>query len=194
MKTIITKKLSILLVAGLVSWPILAEDKVIADFDIDQYKNNLGGGIDAFDGNPDDPDHTCKISFDNKEKQGEEGYSLKIDYLLGENTKFNGVLIYLNGLDLTPYKKINFWIKGNKEAGFPKKFILELKTETGEKFNIGRVPVRKISSTWQKVSIPLDKFKLDDLKKGQLFAIVFEEQEVKIPKGTINIDNMTLSQ
>lgn len=181
-------------VIGLVSWSLLAEDKVIADFDIDKNTNNVGGGIDAFDGTPDDKLHTCKISFEKEIKRGDEGFSLKLDYSIGGKTHFNGVLIYLNGMDLTPYKKINFWIKGNKKAGFPKKFILELKTKTGDKVNIGRVPIRKISSAWLKVSVPISKFKLTDLKNGLLIAFVFDDKEVKRMKGSVYIDNVTLSK
>lgn len=61
----------------------------------------------------------------------------------------------LNGLDFFRYDRLVFWSKGDKEKGYPRAFLIELKNNIGE---VGRYYVTGINYRWQKIEIPLSKF------------------------------------
>ena len=60
--------------------PIPAKEVVIADFDSGDKPNNLGGNFGAWNKDPSDPTQWCKESFDNANKHGDKGFSMKLDY------------------------------------------------------------------------------------------------------------------
>jgi len=168
------------------------ENLIVADFNKGDKPSNIGGDFGSWEINPADKTQSCVISFSKDEKVGGEGYSLKIDYDVdSENPAWNGVWFKLNGIDVSGYKNLNFYIKGDKKRGFTKVIKLELKNEEGE---IGKYYLTDITENWKRYSIPIKNFiGITNFKKMKEFVIVFEDIKATKKVGTIYIDNIYFS-
>ena len=196
------KKFCFLIVAGcfiLSSISFSAENKeakeilMVADFNAGKKPSNIGGDFGSWDKDPKDTTQTCLISFSKKEKVGEKGYSLRIDYDVDSpNPAWNGAWFKLNGIDITPYKFLNISIKGDKKKGFTEVMKLELKNKEGE---VGIYYITGIEDKWKNFKIPLEEFiGITDFSKMSEFVIVFEDVKATKKKGTIYIDNIYFSK
>lgn len=166
---------------------------LIADFNKGEKPSNIGGDFGSWEKDPSDKTQSCIISFSKDTKVGDKGYSLRIDYdVESENPAWNGAWFKLNGIDVSKYKKLNLYIKGDKKRGFTKVIKLELKNEKGQ---VGKFYITDISEKWEKYSIPLDKFiGITDFSKMKEFVIVFEDIKTTKKTGTIYIDNIYFSK
>ncbi|MDI6642088.1 MAG: hypothetical protein QME68_07245, partial [Elusimicrobiota bacterium] len=142
-----------------------------------------------------------------------EGYSLKLDYDIDSaityfysstyildysaysivglatgvpHTAFNGFYFLLGGIDLSEYKFLVFYIRGDENKGYTRRFQVELKTlNQSSKFI-----VEGITNKWKRFVIPLGVFeRIDDWSNITELTIVFNEN-VTEKKGTLYFDNV----
>lgn len=200
-----------------------AESKILSvdDFDHQTFLNKLGGESYPWNVNPQDKSQGCVASFDSKIRVGETGSSLRLDYdidstltymrefpdtpyyiydydtdsIIGfasevPHTSYNGFYFLLNNANLKDYKYLIFYVKGDPLQGFTRKFIVELKNiDQADKFLVDGV-----SSSWQKVVIPLGMFKrIGEWRKMTELTIVFNENVTR-KTGTIYLDNIYFAQ
>ncbi|MQY53526.1 MAG: OmpA family protein [Firmicutes bacterium] len=163
----------------------------VADFDSGEKPNNLGGDFGAWDKDPTDLTQTCMDSFSSEVKYGDKGYSLKLTYDVDSpNPAYNGFWTKLQNQDLRGYKELVFFVKGDEGKGFTRRFKVELKNPT----QVGSFLVSGVTSEWQKVIVPLKKFKrITDWSKMTEFVIVFDDLTSNPKEGVIYIDDICFS-
>jgi len=200
-----------------------AESKILLvdDFDEQTFLNKLRGESYIWNVNPQDKSQGCGASFDSKIRVGETGSSLRLDYdidstltylrefpdtpyyiydydtdsIIGfareiPHTAYNGFYFLLNNANLKGYKYLIFYVKGDPLQGFTRKFIVELKNID----QTDRFLVDGVSPSWQKVVVPLGKFKrIGQWEKMTELTIVFNENVTR-KAGTIYIDNIYFAQ
>ena len=170
------------------------KELVIADFDTGDKPNNIGGDFGGWDKDPNDETQGTQMSFEPDDALGDPaGYAIRLDYDVDSpNPAYNGFWMKLNGEDATGYNTLNFYIKGDKNAGFTKRVKLELKDMTNKP---SPYIVTGITEAWKKVSIPFEKFRrITDWKSLNEFIVVFDDINSSPKTGTVYIDQVTLSQ
>ena len=165
------------------------EELVAANFNSGEKPNNLGGNFGAWNKDPSDPTQWCKEGFDNVTKRGDTGFAMKLDYSVDSpNPAYNGFWMMFPNLDASKYDAINFWVKGDPQAGYTTVFKIELKNSDKQ---TGRYYVSSVSDQWQEISIPLTEFKgLIDKTSLTEFVIVFEDRMASNKKGVLYIDDI----
>ncbi len=171
--------------------PVPLAKMVLDDFDRGSQVNNMGGFGNVFGGTG----GFCLRSYQKVSSGGageDSGSILKLVYNV--NNGYAGYYSKLNGLDLTKYQRITFFVKGAKGGE-----VFEV--ELGDGLGTYKLDVRDYlpygaSTTWQKVSIPLNAF--TDVKNWHQmqgnFAIVFE-QYLGIPtNSTLYVDNIAFEE
>lgn len=161
---------------------------VVDDFDSGSKPNKLGGDFGSWDKDPNDQTQGCQISFDSTVKHGDAGYGLKVDYdVESPNPAYNGFWMKLNNLDASKYKTLSFYAKGDSEKGFTSQFKVELKNKN----EVGKYMVTGLTDQWQKISIPLDKFRgLNDKTGLTEFVIVFDDINATEKYGALYVDDI----
>ena len=170
------------------------KELVIADFDTGDKPNNIGGDFGGWDKDPNDETQGTQMSFEPDDALGDPaGYAIRMDYDVDSpNPAYNGLWMKLNGEDATQYYTLNFYIKGDKNAGFTKRVKLELKDMTNKP---SPYIVTGISEQWKKVSVPFEKFRrITDWKSLNEIVFVFDDINSSPKTGTVYIDQVTLSQ
>ncbi len=160
---------------------------LVDDFDRGEKPNALGGDFGAWDKDPNDATQTCALSFDKGHAFGGVGYSLKLDYDVDSpNPAYNGLWSKLEGADLRSYKKLTFYVKGDKDTGYTKSFKLELKNGK----EVGQYVLKGVTDQWKRVSIPLSEFGLKDLRGMTEFVIVFDDASSDPKSGSVFLDEI----
>ena len=173
---------------------LAADELVIADFDTGDKPNNIGGDFGAWDKDPDDDSQGTQLTFEPDDALGDTaGYSARLDYDVDSpQPAYNGFWMKLNGENASKYNTLNFYVKGNAEAGFTNRVKVELKDMTNKP---SPYIVSGITNEWKKVSIPFEKFRrITDWGSLNEFVVVFDDINSNPKKGTIYIDNLTLSK
>lgn len=170
-----------------------SETLVVADFNSGEKPSNLGGNFGAWNKDPSDPTQWCKESFDKNARRGDKGFCMKLDYSVDSpNPAYNGFWMMLPNLDASKYDDLNFWVKGDTNAGYTTVFKIELKNANRQ---VGRYYVSNVSDQWQEVSIPLSELKgLIDKTALTEFVIVFEDRMATNKKGVIYIDDISFTK
>ena len=170
---------------------------MVADFNTCSKPNNVGGDFGAWNKDPADFTQGCFDSFVSTIKHGEEGCSIQLMYDVDSpNPAYNGFWMRLQGIDLSDYKALSFWVKGDETRGFTKVFKVELKNtkfswDRPSPGNIGRCYVTEVTKDWKEIVIPLDKFVgLEDRTSMHEFVIVFEDRIATKKEGAIYIDDI----
>jgi len=185
---------------------------LIDDFETAEFTNKLGGVNGVWTNNPNDKTAGCEASF----CEGDTGYSLRLDYDVDSaityffsptyildysaysvvglateipHTSFNGFYFLLQGIDLSEYKYLIFYARGDETKGYTRRFQIELKTPNQSSKYI----VDGITSKWKRFVIPLSAFeRIDNWKNITELTIVFNEN-VTEKKGTLYFDNFYFS-
>lgn len=165
-----------------------ASTLLVDDFDRGEKPNALGGDYGAWNKDEADPTQSCVNAFDKASAYGGVGYSLKLDYDVDSpNPAYNGFWMKLQGADVSAYKKLSFYIKGDTARGFSPKIKLELKNGK----EVGKYLLTGITDKWQRVSIPLSSFAgISDWSKLTEFVIVFDDLNSSPKVGTIYLDEI----
>ncbi len=161
---------------------------LVDDFDRGEKPNALGGDYGSWDKDPSDPTQRCTIAFDKSNAFGNAGYSLRLDYDVDSpNPAYNGFWMKLQNTNLTTYKTVSFYIKGDAARGFTPQIKVEIKNGS----EVGRYLLKGISDEWQKVSIPLKDFAgITEWNSMTEFVIVFDDITSTKKVGTIYIDEI----
>lgn len=139
----------------------------------------------------------------NDEKEAEEfGNILRVDYdvsIAEEDLPyanypvFNGIWFRLADSDLSDYDTLVFYVRGDSDSGFTRRFKVELKTNQGE---VAKFYVNDIGNSWRRVEIPIVMIKttsgkqLKSLQSMKELTVVFEKEEVTNKKGVLYLDNI----
>jgi len=163
----------------------------VADFDSGEKPNNLGGDFGAWNRDPTDLTQMCTDSFSSEVKHGDKGYSLKLTYDVDSpNPAYNGFWTKLENRNLKDYRELVFFVKGDEGKGFTKSFKVELKNPT----QVGSFLVSGVTSEWQKVAIPFQKFKgITDWTQMTEFVVVFDDLTSNPKEGIIYVDDIYFS-
>ena len=176
-----------LMVGGMSNAAILK----VADFDSGQKPNNLGGDFGAWNKDETDLSQMCIDSFSSEVKYGDKGYSLKLVYDVDSpNPAYNGFWTKLQNQNLSDYKELVFFVKGDEQKGFTPRFKVELKNPT----QVASFLVTGVTSEWQKVVIPFQKFKgITEWSQMTEFVIVFDDLTSNPKEGVIYVDDIYFS-
>jgi hypothetical protein len=167
----------------------------IDDFNTMKKVNSLMGTTGNWNINPLDNKQYCISSFDSANKLGKDGYSLRIDYDVltpqtynkdFPNTASNGYFSGLNGANLSKFKYLVMYIKGDEQLGYTKRLVVELKDRNATSKYI----LEGINGSWARFSIPLWEFKgIKDWTNMQELVITFDENVTK-KNGSIYVDDI----
>ncbi len=127
--------------------------KYVDNFDKGCSPNMIGGEIFV----KSYADNSIQISYDKEEALRNKGYSLKIRYdeiLANKNPE---VVIDLNKLDISAAEGLCFWIKGKNGVEKFDIILTDWKNQRTDALNSS--DLFNISKEWQKVKIPVEKFK-----------------------------------
>ena len=181
-----------LMCAALIGWggPAWAATLLIDDFDKGEKPNALGGDFGSWDKDPSDPTQKCTIAFDKENAFGGVGYSLRLNYDVDSpNPAYNGFWMKLQGTNISTYKKLSLYVKGDAGRGYTPQIKLELKNTKGE---VGRYLLKGLTDQWQQVSIPLKDFVgLSDWSSMTEFVVVFDDITSTKKVGTIYLDEIS---
>lgn len=164
---------------------------VMDDFNDGEKPNNVGGGSGIFQNNATCSDFIYNGNPDNV--YGREGYSLKLNYDVTNPDSYSGYWAALNGIDLSSYRYVSLWVKGETGGEI---FKVELKNNSASR-NKAYVYLTDylatgITTEWQKVLIPLRAFaNLGDWTNMKEFCITFENSANELhPSGTVYVDDI----
>ncbi len=136
---------------------------MIADFETGLLKNSLDGESGAWDTDPEDDSASCDAAIVEMEGAEHSAHALKLAYDVDSTTEDpaqNGFWTKLRNLDASVYDHLEFYIKGDAQAGFATKFRVEIKKYKDEKRIEklkGSYLIQNVTPEWQKISIPLNK-------------------------------------
>lgn len=173
------------------SGSLFADQLLVHDFDLGEKPSDNAYDFGAWNKDPNDTTQGCTESFETVEKFGDKGMSLRLDYDVDSPAPaYNGMWMKLKELDLSKYKFLNFYIKGDTQKGFTKVVKLELKNGS----EVGKNLFSGITNEWKPAKIALSEFRgLKDLTKATELVIVFDDMNSKPKTGTIYVDNIFFS-
>ncbi len=168
-----------------------ADQLLVHDFDLGEKPSENAYDFGAWNKDPNDTTQGCTESFETAERFGDKGMSLRLDYDVDSPAPaYNGMWMKLKELDLSKYKFLNFYIKGDPQKGFSKVIKLELKNPN----EVGKNLYTEVTGEWKLAKIPLSEFRgLKDLTKATEFVMVFDDMNTKPKTGTIYVDNIFFS-
>jgi hypothetical protein len=166
---------------------------MIADFDIGDKPNNLGGDFGGFAKDPNDDTQDCRATFASDDALGNmDGFALRLDYDVDSpSPAYNGFWMKLENLNATPYDTLSFYARGASKR-FTKRLKVELKTPDHRSASFF---ISGITDQWQKIQIPLKRFK--GIKNWSVLSelvLVFDDVNTAPKKGTLLIDQMMLER
>lgn len=181
------------MVLGLPQVSFAGAELVVADFDTGDKPNNIGGDFGAWDKDPNDESQGTQMAFEPDDAKGDPaGYSIRLDYDVDSpNPAYNGYWMKFNGEDATAYNTLSFYVKGDTNVGYTKRFKVELKDMSNKP---SPYIVTGVTDAWQKVTIPFEKFRrINDWKSLNEFVIVFDDINSSPKSGAVFIDHVALT-
>jgi len=163
---------------------------VIADFNSGAKPNNLGKEWGVWNFNPADSQQRARETAEPDDyKNPRDGYCLRIDYdVQSSKPAFNGIWIKLGEFDANPYEWLSFWIRGDSNGKFTRRFKVELKTDTGKRavYLVGYV-----DKHWTEVRIPFKKNgSITDWSRLSELVIVFDDVLATYKEGVLYLDQI----
>lgn len=190
-------------VSALAGEPADADVLVIDDFDKGVMGNKLKGYVGTWESNPADTGQYCKASIESNAPRVKKGKYLRLDYDVDSPLPVeNGYWSKLNKVDLSRFDHLQFWVRGDKERGFTRRFKIELKKGVppvnGQSADAvdpewikGSYIVTGVTDEWQKISIPLHAMSgIQDWQDIDELVIVFKDRLCDHRTGTIYIDDI----
>ncbi|MBU1862333.1 MAG: hypothetical protein KKH94_01525 [Candidatus Omnitrophica bacterium] len=169
----------------------IVADFIIADFDSGEKPNNIGGDFGTWDYDPNDETQFCLMEFSEIDSQPEgDGKSVKLTYDV-QSTKpaFNGFWMKLRGVDVSPYNRLRFWVKGDGSATFTSRFKIELKNNLGKR---AIYFVKDVTTKWKEYVIDFKQTRaIQDWTQMNEFTVVFSDIVSTYKEGAIYIDNIS---
>jgi hypothetical protein len=169
---------------------------MIDDFNDGEKPNNLGGDYGSWEVWPEDETQGCIESIVASRREGDMGLCLRLDYDVDSpNEAYNGFWTKLMYKDISEYKYVVFWAKGDADRGFTTEFFIELWNTNQENM---KYKIRGVTDSWQQFKINFDDFetrtrKPIDLTEMESFVITFDDENATVKEGTIYIDDIYLS-
>ena len=166
---------------------------MVADFDSWEEINNIGGMFSSWTRDPNDTTQGCRVEITDDDRWGDKGLSIRLIYDVDSpGIAFNGMWMFLQEVDFSPYKYIVIHARGDREAGYSPRFKIEMKNKSKE---AGRYVITGLTDDWQEFAIPLSKFKgISSFKVMKEMTIVFDDMRCSPKVGEIYIDNIYLSK
>ena len=177
---------------------------LIADFKKNIKPNNIEGNFgvwdkDSWDKGPADSVLGAKMSFVKDDALGDsEGYAIRLDYDVNSSDRMrSGFWMDIREAFIGTSENLNFYIKCDPK-NCPNEIGVNLRIPEQD-FSKEALPVSRITEQWQKVSLPLSAFNLPTLfntpYKDYLaeFVVEFEDSHILPKKGTVFIDQISLS-
>jgi hypothetical protein len=161
---------------------------MISDFDRMGWQTNLSDPFGTWNQDPDDDTQSCKARLVDDPRVGDQGYSLMLDYdVLSPNPAFNGFWMKLPAVRTRDFGALTLAVKGDPDRGFTTRLKLELKDKRGSATYI----LDGITAEWRRIRIPLSAFDgIRKIKAATEFVIVFDDETVTEPIGTIFLDEV----
>jgi len=179
---------------------------LVDDFNSAKPANTLNGGSGCWTMDPQDTVQYIRSSFDKDVKLGNSGCSLRVDYNIdtartygqgnpntnprdfgkqeNPNMTMNGYYTLLSDLNLSNFKYLVFYVKGNPKEGYTKTLTVEMKNGKQQ----GRYVLEGIGDDWHECVLPLAVFK-DISDWSSMTELVFTfDSNVTRKSGSINID------
>jgi len=169
-----------------------AEDILMVDDFNDQKKpNNLKGDYGSWETSPEDDTQGCFESVVGSQR----GPCLCLDYDVDSSSQeeaYNGFWTKLMYEDISKYKYLIFWVRGDADRGFTTEFYVELWNKKRENM---RYKIIGLTDTWQEIKLNFDDFetrteKPIDLTEMEEFVIVFDDETATAKEGRIYIDDI----
>ena len=162
---------------------------LVDDFNRGEKPNALGGDYGAWNKDESDPTQRCVNSFDKPNAYGEAGYALRLDYDVDSpNPAYNGFWMKLQGTNVSGYKTLVLYVKGDPSRGYTNQIKMELKNGS----EVGKYLLKGITDDWQQVTIPLKEFAgITDWSSLTEFVVVFDDLTSTKKVGTIYLDEIS---
>jgi len=162
---------------------------LVDDFNRGEKPNALGGDYGAWNKDESDPTQKCVNSYDKTNAYGGVGNALRLDYDVDSpNPAYNGFWMKLQDANLSGYKNLVLYVKGDATRSYTTQIKLELKNGK----EVGKYTLKGITDQWQGVSIPLKDFVgLTDLSALTEFVVVFDDLTSNKKVGTIYLDEIS---
>ncbi|MFA4982332.1 MAG: FecR family protein [Candidatus Omnitrophota bacterium] len=171
----------------------LREGKIlINDFDRKEYFNNIDGEFGVWNVFYGDPNQSCRDELVESDRPEDAGYIEKLSYDVDSQfAAYNGFFTKLLNIDISNYKYLVFYIKGDTAAGFTTSLKIELKNSK----QTGKTSLDGITGEWKRMVIPIESFGgINDFKAVTELVIVFADIEVSRKEGVIYIDDIYFSK
>lgn len=174
-----TKKFLILCLCIFISSSFLYSRKLLLDnFDDAILYNHIGGANNIWINNPNDKTIACIATSEREVGGSSLRFAYDIDsvftyldnadyYILDYSdysiigftgqipyTAYGGFYFLLKNTDLSPYRYLVFYVRGDEEAGYTRRFKIELKTKDQTSSYI----VDGVTDKWKRFVIPLNVF------------------------------------
>ena len=135
---------------------LIVDELMVADFNSGIKPNNIGGDFGTWDYDPNDDSQGCIMDFSQEDSQNKEnGFSIQLQYdVQSPNPAFNGFWMKLEGIDISSYNLLRFWVRGEPDINFTSRFKVELKNALGKR---AIYFVKGVSDEWSEVIIDFKK-------------------------------------
>ncbi len=171
----------------------VSPELVIADFNSGDKPNNLGGDFGGWDKDPNDDTQGCKATLVSDDASGDmEGFALRLDYDVDSpSPAYNGFWMKLENVNAVHYDTLSFYIRGASKR-FTKRMKVEFKTPDKRSSSFF---ISGISADWQKIEIPLKRFKgIKNWGSVTELILVFDDVNTAPKKGTLLVDQIVLER
>lgn len=162
---------------------------LVDDFNRGEKPNALGGDYGSWNKDENDPTQKCVNSYDKTNAYGGVGNALRLDYDVDSpNPAYNGFWMKLQDVDLSGYKNLVLYVKGDAIRSYSTQVKIELKNSK----EVGKYTLKGITDQWQGFSIPLKDFVgLTNFSALTEIVVVFDDLTTNKKVGTLYLDEIS---
>lgn len=173
---------------------LLVPPLVLADFDSAARATNRGGVVGTWEKDVTDKLQGVKLSSAAGDARGlPSGRCLQLTYDVDSPSEaYNGIYMKLENANFSSFDTFNIYAKGDASVGYDRRLSIELKDFSGK--HTSNYFIHGISNSWQKFSIPFDRFTMvSDWSHMNEFAVVFSDIVARRKTGQVYLDDLFLS-